>query len=68
MATLVKLKNRSNKTENVKKSASKCHELLSNTRCKRHGLLLLTLVYNNNVKLVAIPGLSRDQFYMARYG
>ena len=46
----------------------KCVKLLSNRRSKRHGLLLLTLVYDNHVKLVAIPGLSRDQFHMTRFG
>ena len=51
-----------------RKCSCKLHELLSNARSKRHGLLLITLLYDNNVKWEAIPGLSRDQFHMTRFG
>ena len=57
--------------ENVKKKCKcscKLHELLSNVRSKRQGLLLLTLLYDNHAKREAIPGLSRDQFHMTRFG
>ena len=60
-----------NKTENVKKKGKcscKLHWLLSNARSKLHWLLLLSLVYDNHVKWVAIPGLSRDQLQTTRLG